>query len=581
MQQWRVSGFREVRELGHGGQGRVVLAVHEESGAPVAIKYLPAQADDEARSGFRHEARMLGQVTSPHVARLYRLVEGEHGTAIVMEAVDGTPLKAVLARHGALAPEAALAVLKGSLLGLAAAHAVGVVHRDYKPANVIVPADGRSKLIDFGIATPTGAASAAGTPYYMAPEQWRREPATPATDVYAATCVFYECITGRRPYDATDRMALMAMHGTAPIPAEDVPEPLRPLVEQGMAKSAEERPPGAAAFVEELEQAARAAYGTDWEARGVRTLAAAAVALAALFPLAAAGLTAPAAGLAAGAGGAAGVAGAGGAAGTGLLVGTGAKVAAAIAATAVVGTTVTGGVLYAGRDETEPATLNVSAQTRTYSQAFPDIAMRVDQAEYVTVSGHPDRTVQQRINQALRAPLDQAVADYRQHWAQTDPQARGNLPGTPMRLTVKVRYGSRGPGLMSVRYLIGNPVFAGGGTSLRAKSVNLVLATGRVLKESDIFQGAALANGAALLSRRVPPPPPLRSGGSLACPFTPISGLGRIGGAAAVAPTFTPDRMEFTWTSSELCFGDRTRSVPYAQLTDLLDPEVVRLARGG
>lgn len=78
-----------------------------------------------------------------------------------------------------MAPEAALTVLKGSLLGLAAAHAVGVVHRDYKPANVVVQPDGTSKLIDFGIAVLTGQGSRAGTPAYMAPEQWQGGPASP------------------------------------------------------------------------------------------------------------------------------------------------------------------------------------------------------------------------------------------------------------------------------------------------------------------------------------------------------------------------------------------------------------------
>ncbi|MFC0038115.1 serine/threonine-protein kinase, partial [Actinomadura rayongensis] len=302
MTDWRIPEFDEVRELGRGAQGRVVLARHAGDGTPVAIKYLTAAATAGDREGFRHEARMLGRVTSPHVTRLYRLVENEQGAALVMEAVDGASLREILARHGALEPEAALTVLKGSLLGLAAAHAVGVVHRDYKPANVMVLADGRSKLIDFGIATPSGAASGSGTPFYMAPEQWNRKPASPATDVYAATCVFYECVTGHRPFEASGA-ALMAQHGTAPVPLADVPEPLRPLVEHGMAKEAARRPPGAAAFVAELEDAARRAYGADWEQRGLRAAAVAAAALAALFPLAAAGLSAPGAAAAAGSAG--------------------------------------------------------------------------------------------------------------------------------------------------------------------------------------------------------------------------------------------------------------------------------------
>ncbi|WP_345025428.1 serine/threonine-protein kinase, partial [Actinomadura keratinilytica] len=315
--QWQVSGFREVRELGAGGQGRVVLAVHEETGTPVAIKYLAAEAGEEARNRLRHEAQMLGRVQSPHVARLYQLVEHAEGTAIVMEAVDGASLKEILARHGALGPEASLTVLKGSLLGLAAAHELGVVHRDYKPANVVVPQDGCSKLVDFGIAIPAGQVAAGeGTALYMAPEQWARQIASPSADVYAATCVFVECVSGRRPFGG-NLEALRAAHLTAPVPVETVPEPLRPLVARGMAKDPEHRPESAAAFVDELERVARHAYGHDWEARGIRRLAGAAVALAALFPLAA--LALPGAGaVGAGAAGAAGAgAGAAGAAGAG------------------------------------------------------------------------------------------------------------------------------------------------------------------------------------------------------------------------------------------------------------------------
>jgi serine/threonine-protein kinase len=309
--EWRVPGYSELRVLGEGAHGRVVLARHDASGKPAAIKYLAPRlcADEGFRERFRGEAELLRRVRNPHIAHLYGLVETEDAAAIVMEAVNGASLKAVLAEHGALEPEAALAVLKGSLLGLAAAHHLGVVHRDYKPANVIVEGGGASRLIDFGIAADAGEADRAGTPFYMAPEQWRAEPVAPVTDVYAATCVFFECVTGRRPFAADDRVALMNQHLTAPAPVEDVPEALRPLVARGLAKNPWERPHGAAAFVTELEEAASAAYGADWEGRGVRVLAGAAAALSMLFPLTTLGL-APA-----GSGGA--VAGSAAAAGSG------------------------------------------------------------------------------------------------------------------------------------------------------------------------------------------------------------------------------------------------------------------------
>ncbi|MFA1549341.1 serine/threonine-protein kinase [Actinomadura chokoriensis] len=347
---WRVEGYTEVRELGAGAQGRVVLARHDASGTPVAIKYLAARAGEADRERLRHEALMLGRAGSPHVARLFRLVEGPETAAVVMEAIDGVSLKELLERHGALGPEASLSVLKGSLLGLAAAHAVGVVHRDYKPANVVVPADGRSRLVDFGIATPAGQeAGGAGTPYYMAPEQWSRHVATPASDVYAATCVFVECVTGRRPYTG-GRADLMRAHLTGEIPVDAVPEALRPLVRRGMAKEPQDRPGGAAVFVDDLERTARETYGPDWESRGVHALSAGAVALAALFPLAAwlmPGAAGAATAAGAGAGAGAGVSAAGTASAAGKVagasaikafLGTGAGMtAAAVGAAAVVG----------------------------------------------------------------------------------------------------------------------------------------------------------------------------------------------------------------------------------------------------
>ncbi|MBT2444043.1 serine/threonine protein kinase, partial [Streptomyces sp. ISL-36] len=284
MDAWVVPGYTEYRELGSGGSGRVVLALHDATGVPVAVKYLAERmrADSAFVRGFRAEARLLGGLDTPHVVGFYEYVEAPRGAAIVMELVDGVALRALLSREGATGPEAALVVLKGSLLGLAAAHRTGVVHRDYKPENVLVAADGSSKLVDFGIATDHGTApGVAGTPAYMAPEQWRGEPASPAADVYAATATFFECLTGRKPFSGENLAELALRHIEAPVPDADAPEPLRPLIRQGLAKDPAQRPRNAAVFVAELEAVATAAYGPDWEERGRRRLAA----LAALLPL--------------------------------------------------------------------------------------------------------------------------------------------------------------------------------------------------------------------------------------------------------------------------------------------------------
>ncbi|MEH1102378.1 serine/threonine-protein kinase [Micromonospora sp. CPCC 205561] len=289
MSGWQVSGYRAVRQLGAGASGRVDLAVHDATGTPVAIKYLTGGIGDDPsfRTAFRAEARLLAEIDDPHVSRLYEYVESPTGAAIVMELVNGVSLRQMLRAHGATTPESALCVLKGSLAGLGTAHARGVVHRDYKPENVLVTAEGTSKLADFGIAMPVGGSSGisvTGTPRYMAPEQWTGAPASPACDIYAATATFYECLTGRPPYDGRDLPTLRRQHADAPIPTDPAPEPVRDLLRHGMAKRPAERPQPAQVFLALLEQVAAEAYGRRWEENGLRALARRAALLAALLP---------------------------------------------------------------------------------------------------------------------------------------------------------------------------------------------------------------------------------------------------------------------------------------------------------
>jgi serine/threonine protein kinase len=289
MNGWQLSGYTPVRPLGAGASGTVVLATHDASGTPVAIKYLTRDLGDDAsfRAAFREEARLLGEIDDPHISRLYEYVESADGAAIVMELVNGVSLRQMLRGHGPTSPESALCVLKGSLAGLGAAHARGVVHRDYKPENVLVTGDGRSKLADFGIAVPVGQGATtmvSGTPRYMAPEQWTGAPATPACDIYAATATFFECLTGKPPYDGENLFALHEQHTTAPIPTDPTPAPVHDLLRHGMAKQPADRPQHALVFLDILERVAGAAYGPDWEERGLRGLARRAALLAALWP---------------------------------------------------------------------------------------------------------------------------------------------------------------------------------------------------------------------------------------------------------------------------------------------------------
>ena len=286
MAEWKVPGYTELKRIGSGGFGDVVVARHDASGSLVAIKYLRREllADPEFAEMFRSEAAVLASLDDPNIVRLYEYVESPAGAAIVMELIGGVSLRDILAFRGKTTAEAALVVLQGSLLGLAAAHRRGIVHRDYKPANVLVDGNGVSKLTDFGIAARAGDRPIpAGTLAYAAPEQMAGTPASPAADVYAATATFYECLTGRPPFGG-DFAELLRQHRSEPVPLDPVPEPLRPLVAAGMAKDPRSRPTDATTFVTELQACASRACGRHWHDRGRSHLGEAALLLAVLWP---------------------------------------------------------------------------------------------------------------------------------------------------------------------------------------------------------------------------------------------------------------------------------------------------------
>ncbi|GGV43814.1 hypothetical protein GCM10010182_80480 [Actinomadura cremea] len=595
MSGWRVPEYTELRVLGEGAQGRVVLARHDASGLPAAIKYLAAglAADPGFRVRFRGEAELLRRLRNPYVARMYGLVETGAGAAIVMEAVDGASLKAVLDERGPLAPEAALVLLKGSLLGLAAAHDVGIVHRDYKPANVIVRADGLSKLIDFGIAVDAGEAGRSGTPVYMAPEQWRDEPASPATDVYAATCVFFECVTGRRPYTAEDQAGLMGRHLTAPIPAGDVPEPLRALVESGLAKNPWDRPPGAAAFVTELEAAASAAYGPDWEGRGVRTLAATAAALSMLFPLTALGLGsggaaagAGASGAAAGAagaggagaaggaaGGAGGAAGGAGTAGKGVLGALGAKGTAAVAGGAAA-VAIGGTAVYVATSDAEqgPPRQRLSVRLAALREPVRTLGgggtFQV-QGQVVRVTGFRDQALQRRVDQAVRAPLDRLFASNRAALDEFD---------TAFTNVITPRVLLHGDRLLSVWYE--TQVRGNVGTGWNpARAVTVDLADGTEYRPIDLFRDPS-ARGVQPLNELVPANLP---GGVICVPEFGDRFARDIRAddvrKEEVAVGLTPSGVQVGFHAAVLGYvsacGKKTAHIPYAQAGDLIEPALL------
>lgn len=505
--EWRVAGFTEVAELGVGAQGRAVLVREEATGRLAVLKYA-AVCDEVARHRFRGESVLLKQVQSPYVARWFGHFEGPDTAAILMEAVDGVSLRILLTENGAMSPEAALAILKGSLLGLSAAHALGIVHRDYKPANVVVRPRETSKLIDFGIAGLAGERAFSGTPKYMAPEQWTGEPSSPATDVYAATCVFFECVTGEPPYSGQ----LQEQHTAGALPVDRMPEALRPLIEQGMAKTPQARPESAAAFVTVLETIAGTAYGPDWEERGWTVLRQGALALAALSPLAVAAATlAP--GTAGGGAVAAGhaISAAHGAVRAGSRAArkswvsslAGSKVALAVAAATAVGTAAvvvvnSGHAAHkpvAASSKSAPLKLTLTATTRSYQT--PSTPGALLQGSYIQVSGTGDPALITKINTTLRKPLDdetaQEISEYRAGVAKYGPldpataqyckpgRAQVDLPSVTLQR----------PTLLAVSYQMHLGSCFHDNASGSA-NVIVDLTTGRQLTAKDILQPAVM-----------------------------------------------------------------------------------------
>jgi serine/threonine-protein kinase len=196
--------YRIVGLLGRGGMGEVYRAEDLKLGQPVALKFLSKEVTDRADrlARFHQEVRLARQVSHPNVCRVHDIAEtgGQH--FLSMEYVDGEDLASLLRRIGRLPSDKALELARQLCAGLAAAHDRKVLHRDLKPANVLIDGRGRAHLADFGLANLSDerrdTREVAGTPGYMAPEQWEGREVTTRTDVYALGLVLYEMFTGQR-----------------------------------------------------------------------------------------------------------------------------------------------------------------------------------------------------------------------------------------------------------------------------------------------------------------------------------------------------------------------------------------------
>ena len=282
------SRYAILRPIGSGGVGEIFLARDAVLGREVALKVLSRRCAGDARfvERFRREARGAASLSHPNVVAVHDCgeISADDGSGepaipyMVMEYVPGITLADLVREEGALSPRAAASIALGIARGLGEAHRRGLVHRDVKPANVLLaaPPDGKGiifagptivKVADFGVArsategTLTEENAVVGTAHYLSPEQARGEPVGPQSDLYSLGVVLYEMLTGRRPFEADTSegpLALVMKHATEiPLPPREanpeVPEGLDALTLRLLSKDPKERYEDAWALAEELE----------------------------------------------------------------------------------------------------------------------------------------------------------------------------------------------------------------------------------------------------------------------------------------------------------------------------------------
>ena len=244
-----VERYRVIGLIGRGGMGEVYRADDLKLGQPVALKFLPKHlsTDKERLERFFAEVRNARQVAHPNVCRVYDIgeVDGEH--FLSMEYVDGEDLASLLRRIGRLPPDKALDIARQLCAGLASAHDRGILHRDLKPANVMVDGRGRARIMDFGLAVAAGEGASgdetAGTPAYMAPEQFAGKSASVRSDLYSLGLVLYELSTGKRAFDAVTIAGYRKKHSeeTPTKPSAVLPD-FDPAVERVILRCIEKDP---------------------------------------------------------------------------------------------------------------------------------------------------------------------------------------------------------------------------------------------------------------------------------------------------------------------------------------------------
>jgi eukaryotic-like serine/threonine-protein kinase len=258
--------YRILRKLGSGGMANVYLAEDEDLGRRIAIKILNDRyAQDELfNERFRREAQSAAGLSHPNIVSIYDRGEADGIPYIAMEVIEGRSLKELILTRGRLPIAQAISYAQQILSALRFAHRNGIIHRDIKPHNILVGAEDRLKVTDFGIARAgasqmTEAGSIMGTAQYLSPEQARGAPVAAASDLYSAGIVLYEMLTGQVPFTGDSPIEIAMKHlNEAPRPPSvhrpEIPPELDQIVLRSLAKNAEERYQRAEDFAEDLQR---------------------------------------------------------------------------------------------------------------------------------------------------------------------------------------------------------------------------------------------------------------------------------------------------------------------------------------
>ncbi len=281
-----IGRYRVVAKLGQGASGSVYRAVHTELECAVAVKVLFGDlgADERLVGRFKREAKAASRIRSPHVVQIFDFDTTPQGlTYLGMEYVEGKSLHRIMAEAGPLPPARAARITAHIATGLAAAHRSGLVHRDVKPANVVVlEEEGKdfAKLVDFGIVRLTQEDQQAtrltemglviGTPAYMAPEQAKSSEVGPSADLYSLGVILFEMLSGKRPFVSDSAGGLMMLHAEKPVPPLEPAGGLEVLAQSLLAKEPRERPASASEVVEHAQGLEVSLAGARASSGGVR-----------------------------------------------------------------------------------------------------------------------------------------------------------------------------------------------------------------------------------------------------------------------------------------------------------------------